>query len=311
VQVNKKLKNRPRVTSSGIVVLCLAVGISIATASAASAKGGGDSVPGPSIQASATISSAGPLTNIFLSDQLNCQVDHVGDSAHEFFGDVPGACATLIATGGTLYGPSVIPAGSSAAPRTTYTTVSQTPVTGTGTDADPFKVVTVVDTSATGLRLTQTDTYVLGTEVYRTDVTVTNLSDVAKTFVLYRAGDCFLQNSDLGLGDLDLASGQVGCRGSDDGVTPNSRIERWVPLTAGSTALEAGFNEVWAAIGTQAPFNNTCLCANYIDNGAGLSWSSSVGSLASATFSHTTIFSPTAGAPLPSDVIEIVPAFTG
>jgi uncharacterized repeat protein (TIGR01451 family) len=292
VNVKTTTKNRARRTGTGIVVLCLALGFSIAIASAAAGKDGGDSVDGPSAQADQTISSAGPLTNIFLSDQLNCQVDHVGDAAHEFFGGVPGACATLIATGGTLYGPSAIPAGGSASPRTTYTVVSQSAVSGSGSPGDPFQVVTVDDAGASGLRLTQTDSYIIGTESYRSDVVVSNTSGAPVRFVLYRAGDCFLQSSDLGFGALDLATGQVTCRGSDDGVTPNSRIERWVPITGGSTAFEAFYNSVWAAIGTQTPFNNTCSCDSYIDNGAGLSWSGTVAPAASATFSHLTIFSP-------------------
>src|SRR4029079_19569915 len=136
-----------------------------------------------------------------------------------------GDCATLIATGGTLYGPSVLNAGGSANPRTTFTTVSQTPVTGTGTSSDPFSVTTVVDAGSSGLRLTETDTYIVGTETYRTDVQVSNTDDASHDFILYRAGDCFLQNSDRGFGDL-LPNGQVGCRASDDGgVTPGQRIE--------------------------------------------------------------------------------------
>src|SRR5262245_22017812 len=97
------------------------VGLFALTASA-SAKGGGDGVASAALS-NTTISSAGPLNNIYLSNELNCQVDHVGDSAHEFFDpeEIPGACGTLIATGGTLYGPSDIPAGSGASPRTTYT----------------------------------------------------------------------------------------------------------------------------------------------------------------------------------------------
>ena len=246
----------------------------------------------PPRQASATISSAGPLTNIFLEDQLNCQVDHLGDTDPRVLlaGECPACARHLIATGGTLYGPSTIPAGASAAPRTVYTVVSQTGVTGSGSPGDPFTVVSVVD--AGPLRLTQTDSYIIGTESYQTNVAVANTSGAPASFVLYRAGDCFLQNSDAGFGDLDLATGQVGCRGSDDGITPNSRIERWVPITGGSTAFEAGFNAVWAAIGTQTPFNNTCLCGSYIDNGAGLSWSGSVDPGATVTISHLTIFSP-------------------
>ena len=291
-----KTNQRARRAGAGLVVLCLALGVSIAIATAAAGKdgGGADSVGGgPSAQASATINTPGPLTNIYLSDELNCQVDHLGDASHEFFGDVPGACATLIATGGTLYGPTILPAGGSATPRTPYTVVSQSAVTGAGTPASPYTVVSVVDAGASGLRLTQTDSYIVGAESYRTDVAVANTTGAPISFILYRAGDCFLQDSDNGFGDLDLATGSVSCRGSDDGITPNTRIERWVPRTGGSSAFEAGFSEVWAAIGSQTSFNDTCLCGNYIDNGAGLSWVSSVEANATETFTHDTIFSPT------------------
>jgi uncharacterized repeat protein (TIGR01451 family) len=241
----------------------------------------------------ATITSAGPLNNIYLGSQLNCQADHTGDTSHEFFGGVPGACATLIVVNGTLFGPASIPAGGSAAPRTTYTEVSQSAVTGTGSAADPFKVVTVVDAGSTGVRLTQTDTYVVGTEIYRTDVQVQNTGNSSANIILYRAGDCFLQNSDAGFGDL-LSNGSVGCRGSDDGgQTPNTRIEQWIPLTGGSSAFESGFNTVWARIGSQQTFPNTCLCDQYLDNGAGLSWSGTLAANAGATYSHLTVFSPT------------------
>jgi uncharacterized repeat protein (TIGR01451 family) len=294
--VKLKTNQRARRAGAGLVVLCLALSVSIAIATAAAGKdgGGADSVGGgPSAQASATINTPGPLTNIYLSDELNCQVDHLGDASHEFFSGVPGACATLIATGGTLYGPSIIPAGGSATPRTPYTVVSQSAVTGAGTPASPYTVVSVVDAGASGLRLTQTDSYIVGAESYRTDVAVANTTDAPITFILYRAGDCFLQDSDNGFGDLDLATGSVSCRGSDDGVTPNTRIERWVPRTGGSSAFEAGFSAVWAAIGSQTSFNDTCLCGDYIDNGAGLSWVSSVEANATETFTHDTIFSPT------------------
>ena len=49
---------------------------------------------------------------------------------------------------------------------------------------------------------------------------------------------------------------------------------------------------MWAAIGTQAAFPNTCLCTSYIDNGAGLSWSGTLAAGANATYSHFTVFSP-------------------
>ncbi|HEU5307337.1 MAG TPA: hypothetical protein VFW97_08430 [Acidimicrobiia bacterium] len=285
---------RPGRSVALVAATVLAIGmLALAVAGPAGASKGQDDGVTSAALSNTTISSAGPLTNIYLSNELNCQVDHVGDVDHEFFGDVPGACGTLIATGGTLYGPSVIPAGGSASPRTTYTEVSQSGVTGSGTAGDPFQVVTVVDAGTTGLRLTETDSYIVGTETYRTDVAISNSGGSSQNFILYRAGDCFLQGSDVGFGDL-LPDGSVGCHASDDGgVTPGARIERWIPITGGSSAYEAGFSAVWAAIGSQTAFPNTCLCTDYIDNGAGLSWSGSVAPAGTATFSHFTVFSPT------------------
>ena len=150
-------------------------------------------------------------------------------------------------------------------------------MTGSGTSSDPFTIVTVVSLGTSGLRITETDSYVVGEESYRTDVTVTNLSETPKTATLYRAGDCFLQNSDLGFGSADPSTGAVSCvAGVDDGngnIVPGPRIEQWFPLSAGSHYLEDDFDSVWSAIGAQTPFTDSCAeCANYVDNGAGLSW---------------------------------------
>lgn len=85
----------------------------------------------------------------------------------------------MVAVGGTLYGPSLIPAGSSASPRTTVTPVSQSAVTGAGTSADPFQIVTEVQLGSSGLRLVQTDSYVEGEEAYRTSIDVWRVSVAA------------------------------------------------------------------------------------------------------------------------------------
>src|SRR6185503_9938457 len=145
-------RSGPRLNRSFVVALALAFSLLlIGGASAASA-------------AQKVITSAGPLNNIFLNDNLACNVNHVGDSANEFYGGTnPGACGTFLGVGGTVYGPNV-PAGSS---RTQYTLVSQTAVTGSGTSADPYAVTTVVSVGSTGLQISQTDSYIVGTEFYR------------------------------------------------------------------------------------------------------------------------------------------------
>jgi uncharacterized repeat protein (TIGR01451 family) len=273
--------------------LVLAVGASLLVGLLGSAS--------PALAASTAITSAGPLTRVEISTDLNCAVDHTGDTDPEFFEDT--ACATLVAVGGTLYGPANIPAGGSAAPRTTFTPVSQSAVTGSGTNANPYKVVTVVGLGSTSLQITQTDSYVVGQETYRTDVVIENSGGSAVSAILYRAGDCYLQNSDYGFGAADAATGSVSCvAGVDNGsgtIVPGTRIEQWYPLSAGSSYNEDGYNEVWAKIGTQTAFANTCTqCANYIDNGAGLSWNVNVPAHGSVSRSNLTVFSPLGVVPL-------------
>ena len=144
----------------------------------------------------ATIASAGPLTSITISPDLNCSVSHSGDSSPEWYGTT--ACGTLAVdqSTSTLYGPASIPAGGSASPRTPYTPISQTGPTGTGTSGDPYRIVTVVGLGASGLTITQTDTYVVGQESYTTDVQISNANATPRPVRLYAGGDCYLQNSD-------------------------------------------------------------------------------------------------------------------
>jgi uncharacterized repeat protein (TIGR01451 family) len=238
-------------------------------------------------QGSATITAPnGPLTAITISDTLNCSVNHTGDNAGEFFGDT--ACGTFLAVGGTVYGPTSIPAGGVG--QTPFTPVSQSAVTGSGTAGNPYKIVTVVDAGQTGFRITETDSYVVGQEAYRTDVAIANATGAGA--IVYRAGDCYLQNSDTGYGRVD--GGAVACRAVNMDGTPGDRIEQWFPLTSGSQYVEDHFSTVWTDIATQRPFPNTCICETLTDNGAGLSWSIS----GSKTVSHLTTFSPTGTVPL-------------
>lgn len=245
-------------------------------------------LPAPSARAGASgdsITSTGPLTLVRTTADLNCAVNHAGDVYGEFFGDT--ACGTLVAVEGTLYGPANIPAGGNASPRSTWTAESQS-ASGAGTALDPYRIVTTV--SGGGLRLTQTDTYVVGVESYGTRVAITNTTGSPRSLTLYRAGDCYLQNDDYGYGELDPTSGATACLA---GLEPGSRIEQWAPLTPGSHRIETFYGSLWSAIGSQQPFPDTCGCLERQDNAAGLSWTTTVPAGATQTFSHLTAFSPT------------------
>ncbi len=258
------------------------------------------------------VSAAGPLTSVALGDELSCQVAYRGDAGFELYPSTakPGDCGTLVYTAGTLYAPNFSAhdgtATSSLGPTTAWTPVSQTAVSGAGTAATPFRVTTVADAGASGVRVTQVDSYVAGQESYRTDTTVQNTGAAAAAGILYRGGDCYLQESDTGFGFLDAARGAVGCSINANNA-PAGRIEQWYPITGGNQYMQGRYGDVWAAIATHAPLPNTTQATTSLDNGAAISWSFSLAPGAQATYAHFTTFSPTGVAGPPPAAPATVP----
>ena len=148
------------------------------------------------------IASDGPLTRIITTPDLNCQVAHRADLNFEFYGQEVGACGTFLAVAGRVFGPASIPPVGLVATEV-WQPVSQTAVTGSGSGGDPFRVVTVAQVVDLGLRIEQTDSYRIGEESYRTDVRITNGGVAELRGTIFRAGDCYLQDSDTGYGRID------------------------------------------------------------------------------------------------------------
>jgi uncharacterized repeat protein (TIGR01451 family) len=252
------------------------------------------------------IASAGPLTHIYIGNELSAQVTDVSDgTTGEFYppGTIPGDCGTFVAMNELLYAPDFGSHGGTATgdlgEYTPFTPVSQTGVTGSGTATDPFQVVTVVAVGATGLDIQQTDSYVIGNEFYQTDILITNNSESLASGLLYRAGDAFLNGSDSGFGFTEIFGDRksIGCSLNANNLPPD-RIEEWVPLTDGNNFYEDFFDSIWVAIGAQTPFPDTCACETAVDNGAGISWSFSIAAGSTATYSQITAFSPVGMEPL-------------
>lgn len=248
-----------------------------------------------------TITSSGPLNQIFLGVDIAAQIAHTGDTSYEIYppGTTPGDYGTFLVVGPTLYAPDMAGHGGTASGSigtyTAFTPMSQSAITGSGTSSDPFTVTTVVGVGATGLTITQVDSYVVGQETYRTDVTVTNGTGAAIDALLYRAFDCFLGGSDSGYGVVNGSA--PGCSVNPNNSPPD-RIEQIVPLSGGNNYYETGYNEVWAWIGTHAAFPNTCDCTIQEDNGSGISWNITVPANGSVVRSNLTVFSPVGAQPL-------------
>jgi hypothetical protein len=245
----------------------------------------------------------GPLTQVSIGNDLSCQVQHTGDTSLELFpsSTTPGDCGTFVAVGGTLFTPDFAnhgPGGGSTATgslgtRTPFSPVSQTPLSGSGSGSSPFKVTTIANVGGTGLQITEIDQYVAGQESYRTDVAVKNTGGAPQTLILYRAGDCYLQDTDQGFGFIEPATKAVGCSANANN-SPAGRIEEWVPISGGNNFTQDTYSSVWSKIGAQTPFADDCVhCNDMVDNGAGISWSFTVNPGGTETRSHYTTFSPT------------------
>lgn len=244
----------------------------------------------------AEIESGGPLTSITISPSLNCDVRHEGDANGEWYDDV--ACGTFVAFAGNLYGPEAVPAGSGATSQPNYvpfTEVSQSGMTGTGTSSNPYTITTRVALGDTGATLTQVDSYVGGATAYRTDIKITG-GATAGDAVIFRGGDCYLQDSDNGLGQVLDGISPV-CKAQADSANPE-RVEGFRPLSSGSAYLEANYGDVWRAIGTGEMLPNTCRCDELIDNAIAISWARDITEGATVTLSSLTFFSPVGTTPL-------------
>ncbi|HEY6986086.1 MAG TPA: hypothetical protein VH375_08390 [Rhodanobacteraceae bacterium] len=264
----------------------------------AGAKGVSVNAPETAFQ---TITSSGPLNQIFLGVDVAAQVAHTGDGSYEIYppSTTPGDYGTFLVVANVLYAPDFIGHGGTATgsigTNTLFTPISQTAVGGTGASSDPFTVTTVVGVGTTGLTITQVDSYVVGQESYRTDVTVANGTAAAISAILYRAFDCYLGGSDSGFGVVNGTA--PGCSVNPNN-SPAGRIEQIIPLNGGNNYYETGYNEVWAWIGTHQPFPNTCDCTIQEDNGSGISWNITVPANGSITRSNLTVYSPVGTQPL-------------
>jgi hypothetical protein len=248
------------------------------------------------------IASGGPLEHIHIGNELSCQVQQANVPGGSMYpGQIPLAdCGTLLVVGGNLYAPDFFShEGTDTVPLgiyTPFTPVSQTAVSGSGSGADPYTVVTVVDAGSTGVRVTETDTYVVGAESYRTDVAVTNTSGAALDAVLYRAGSCQLGGSVMGYGWADGASKSTACATTANN-SPALEWARWTPVTAMTAAdhfIETGAATLWTTINAQADLPDTCSCASLGFFAAALSWHRTISPNTTLTVSHTTSFSPAA-----------------
>ena len=246
--------------------------------------------PAAIAQGPTDIHSSGPLSDIWIGENLECQVAHTGDASYEFFpsSSTTGNCGTFLSVDSAAAGPQLY--GGSAAASNPFTLANQPTVSGAGTARSPYSVTTVENAGDTGLQVTEVDSYVVGNEYYRSAVTITNNSGAPATGKLYHAADCYLQGSDVGFGHADSTRRSVACTQNANN-SPPALIEEFAPLTSGANYVEAGYSTVWSDVRNQGELPNTCDCTTDEDNGAGINWDYALAPGQSQTFSMLSNFS--------------------
>jgi hypothetical protein len=179
--------------------------------------------------------------------------------------------------GGVVYGPDFDnhPCGSAANTYTPWTPVSFSGVTGTGTTADPFKVVIVVQAGATAVLLTETLTYVNGAEGSNISLAFSLAAGApaspagGNVLNVLQAADLYLADNDSGLGLLQ--GGSVGGRAVDNNCSPLAYPNLIPGPTPPSAWSATGYGSIWDQVSADSLGDNvdSTVCE---DNGAALLW---------------------------------------
>jgi len=170
-----------------------------------------------------------------------------------------------------VYGPDFDnhPCGSASNSYTPWTPVSMTPVTGTGTAGDPFTVVIVVDAGTTGLRLTETLTYIAGQPQYNMSLVFSNVGNTALTWDTFTGSDLYLADNDEGFAILQGTS--AGGRGASSSCLPLQYVILLLTPTPADRWAGEDYSTVWDEI-SAGNLSNTVDSATCQDNGAAVEW---------------------------------------
>jgi hypothetical protein len=272
--------------------------------------------PAPGLANKVIENPAGPLSAIYITEDLGCQVLATGDTSPSFFGgNEPGGCGTFLAlTEGEhvtenenprLFGPSVGPSVEA-----DYKPLGEQTLTGNGTSTEPYVVTTLTTAeeplpeggSAPVADIGESDIYVSGQERYETTITIVNVGKTKLAGTLYHAGDCFLLNQDEGYGAANVGGADSPACTIDPENSPSAGFMAFTLLTTNGPAthfFESNFSTVWSRVtreGTQFP--DTVDGVTRQDNGMGLSWPISLEPEQGAGVSFMTTVSRT-GAPPP------------
>lgn len=245
---------------------------------------------------------AAPLVTTITGNPLQI---HVGDdhSFQVFNSLVPGSgqiyptgatdtadMGWFVRTTDTLYAPNFAehPSGTATGSIGSYiafTPVSLSPVSGSGTSADPFRVTVSGTLGASGLSANQQVLYVNGNNYFTEIFTLSNNGGASQAVKIFVGADIYLASSDAGVPFLEPTSSSPG---GQDCATPPTYTILLIPQTTANAYSGRGYNTIWSEIG--AAQLDGLIDTGCEDNGAALQWNRTLAGGASTVVQSATSF---------------------
>ena len=224
----------------------------------------------------------GPITHLTFDEALDCQVSYKGE------GQEASSCFTSVYHNGTWY------QGFGG-----VATVGL--VSGSGTPNDPYTVQSVVDIGPTGLRLVQTDAYVVGSDAWETIVNIENSTDAAAQLAVVRFMNCTREGQETGFGLIAKPLNAPFCTRAASNSPPGP-VLGLIDRTGGANYAEGEASELAGAFSGGRIPSNGCDCFTERDNAVSLAWPVTVEAHSSEAVAFTTTFAvPAAPPPTPGE----------
>lgn len=200
----------------------------------------------------------------------------------------------MVRSGTTLYAPRFGDRGTATGGLGTIVPFgggTQDPISGTGSAADPFTVVTRA--TAGTLELREVVIYENDKSFFEKELTIRNPGATSASVTVYLGSDIFLASSDSGKPTRVAIPGGTNATGTGGrtcpNITPTYNILH-IPLTPAQHYTANGYSTVWQQIGAGTPLPNTVSNDDCIDNGAALQWNLTIPAGGSRTLEVLTSF---------------------
>ena len=245
-----------RRTSQGRQVIGAVTAVALTLATALAGAIPASAATGSVTTGMITLDGSSPIKSIAVNAELRSQLNSSDPSLGfaYFNGEQDGASGTAVF--------AVLPDDS-----LTVTTNAVQTFGGTGTPADPFWI----QTTRTGdsAAVTKRDSYVLGDDFVKTDLSYANLSATSANVALNSYADCMLSGSDVGVSEV--VGGRASCK-----ATATGPYISFVSAEPDATFAAGQFSDVLQRAAAYAPLPNGCVpltaCTDPVDNGMAVSF---------------------------------------